>query len=43
MNPQPTLGARALALVGTASVLAVGVIELTDGCTTLTTIHNNTV
>jgi hypothetical protein len=34
------IGARALALVGTASVLAVGVIELTDGCTTLTTIHN---
>jgi hypothetical protein len=34
------LGARALALVGTASVLAVGVVELTDGCTTFTTIHN---
>ena len=33
------IGARALALVGTASALAVGVIELTDGCTTFTTIH----
>jgi hypothetical protein len=34
------IGARALALVGTASVLAVGVIEITDGCGTFTTINN---
>jgi hypothetical protein len=32
------IGARAFALVGAASALAVGVIEVTDGCTTYTTI-----
>ncbi|MEU0093054.1 hypothetical protein [Kribbella sp. NPDC006257] len=34
------IGARAFALVGAASTLAVGVIEVTDGCSTFTTIHN---
>ncbi|QNE19364.1 hypothetical protein F1D05_17385 [Kribbella qitaiheensis] len=32
------LGLRALALVGTASALAVGVIEIVDGCGTFTSI-----
>ena len=32
------IGARAFALVGAASALAVGVIDVTDGCTTYTTI-----
>ncbi len=32
------IGARAFALVGTASVFAVGVIELADTCTTHTSI-----
>jgi len=32
------VGARALALVGAASVLAVGVVQLTDTCSTWPTI-----
>lgn len=32
------LGLRAMALVGTASALAFGVIEITDGCSTFTSI-----
>jgi len=32
------VGARAFALVGAASVLAAGVIDVTDGCNTFTTI-----
>jgi hypothetical protein len=32
------IGARALALVGTAGVLAVGVVELTENCGTFTSI-----
>jgi hypothetical protein len=39
MPKRSRIGARALALVGAASILAVGVIEVTDGCTTFTTIH----
>lgn len=40
LPPRSRLGARAMALVGTVSVAALGVAAVTDGCSTWPTIES---